>query len=52
MLLALIEAAKAQEGKNLQYETKFVKYAQSEPVTHKRGSSVSYASSYTMLKKQ
>jgi len=47
LLLAIIELAKAQHSN---IETKFVKYAQSEPVTSMRGSSVSYASSYTILR--
>ena len=48
LLLALIEEAK-KEGLG-DFETKFVQYAQSEPVTEKMGCSVSYASSYTVLK--
>ena len=48
LLLAIVELAKEQQQRTL--ETKFVRYAQSEPVTSMRGSSVSYASSYTILK--
>jgi predicted class III extradiol MEMO1 family dioxygenase len=46
-LLAVIEEAK-KEGRVL--ETKFVKYNQSGQVTEPDDSSVSYASSYTVLK--
>jgi len=45
LLLGIIEQAGGQA-----YETKFVKYAQSEQVKTKNDMSVSYASSYTILK--
>ena len=48
LLLSIIELAQRESGATL--ETKFVKYDQSEPVTSRRGSSVSYASSYTVIR--
>lgn len=45
LLLAIIEEA-GKDG----YETKFVAYKQSEQLKSKKGSSVSYASSMTVLK--
>ena len=50
LLLAIIEEAKKEGKIGGEIETKFVQYAQSEPVKDKNASSVSYASSYTVIK--